>query len=505
MSRIDAVNRRYAASASLVRNGVEIVAVGDPVGARFNAATRQLLHAVRDDGPGLWDDLVGAVKSLRWRLVTQPQPIQLNPALRDGDQQVACQVRRLRGAVENGALLDELAAAAAEVGATDPVLGAVLLRSITEVGPSECVVVAANAAASAAMGEWLKEQGVTVLTAGELEPTQPDVEQSYIVGPPRFFRSSLVTAPVTSAVSFVMPAWFGDRQIPRSPIADYADGAIRIDARVFTEGDLTEPESPVAEDEVVEDDFLPQPVWGSRQSPDREPSSDEVEARKLLLSGGLALWLDDGERIRGLDPQQPVGERVIYVDVVTVRAGTYLLLRQGETEHRALYDTVLGRLGGRGAALAASQQAWKQLLHARLSELGHRSVVRELASRGVKAAERARAWAEPILMRPNSDHDFEVLLQWLGLPIQPSFGNATLLRRTIYRVSAEIREQLETAASAADLSALQRDGHLSLDVETAGFRGIVATRVLAISPYTEIVSRNDARVPFADRGGQWLE
>jgi len=505
MSRIDALNRRYAASASLASHGVEIVAVGDPAGARLNGVTRKLMAVVREDGPGLWDDLVGAVKSLRWRLVTQPQPIALNWSLTNGAEQVAHQVRRLRGAVENDALLDELAAASALVSASDPPLGAVLLRSIGEVGSSDCVVVGANVAASAAMSEWLGELGVRVLTAGELERSHLAVGQSYVVGPPRFFRSSLVTAPVAASVSFVMPAWFRDRQIPQSPIAPYADGAICIKARVFTEGDLTEQESPIAEGDVAEDEFLPQPVWGTRQSPDREPSSEEVEARKLLLSGGLALWLDDGERIRALDPYQPVGERVMYVEVASVRPGTYLLLRQGVTEHRALYETVLSRLGDRRPALEASQAAWKHLLQGRINQMGARSVEKELTNSGVKATERARAWAQSNLVRPHSDHDFELLLQWLGLPIEPSSGNATLLRRTIYKVSAEIREQLETAVSAADLSALERDGRLSLDLQAVGFRGILATRVLAMSPHTEIVSRNDARLPFEDRQGQWLE
>ena len=75
----------------------------------------------------------------------------------------------------------------------------------------------------------------------------------------------------------------------------------------------------------------------------------------------------------------------------------------------------------------------------------------------------------------------------------------------LYQVSAEIGRQLEAAVSAADLSALETTGNLSLDVKTEGFRGILATRVLAISPYSEIVSRHDARVPFEDRSGQWLE
>jgi hypothetical protein len=504
MSRVEALNLRYAASASLARDGVEIVAVGDPIGARLNAAVRGLLNVVRDDGSELWDDLVGAAKALRWRLLTQPQPLQFNADVRNAVEQVNRQVHRLRGAVANEDLLDELVGAAGAVEESDPLVGAVIMRSIEEVGSGACVVVAASTSARAGLGSWLERSDVMVLTAGDLEREQPRLDQAYVVGPPRFFRSSLVTAPVIDEVSFLIPAWFGDRSIPRSAIAPYADGAIKIEARVFTEGEIEEPDSEVPETEV-EDDFLPQFAWGSRKSADREPGSEEVEAQKVLLSGNLAIWLDDGDRIRALDPGQPAGERVIYTEVGLVRAGTYLLLRRGETERGALYQAAMGLLGVRGGAADATQKSWKAALAKCLVERGHREVVRELRRRGVKAADRARAWTDSNLVRPHSDHDFEILLEWLGIPIQPAFGHATIVRRALYQASADVREQLETAISGVDLTVLERDGHLSLDVETEGLRGIVATRVLAMSPFTEIVPRHDARVPFEDRSGQWLE
>lgn len=505
MSRIEALNRRYAASSSLIRHGVEILAVGDPAGARLSAACRQLLLRVGEDGPGLWDDLLGSVKSLRWRLTAHPQPIEFNPALREGAAEVFRQTRRLRGAVTEEALLDELAAAAEGVTAQDPVLGGILLRSVQEVGADDCVVVAANASAKAAMSEWLQPVGINVLTVSSLQHMKLEVEQSYAVGPPRFFGPSLVTAPMTDSVSFLMPSWFRDRQIPHSVFIAYAEGAIRVKARLFVEGDLTEPAFEGKDEEDFEEEFLPQPVWGSPRSPDREPLSDEVEARKLLLSGNRGLWLDNGERIRTLDPGQPLGERVVYTDVETVRVGTYLLLREGETEHEALYEAALDRLADRSLEVAATQRAWKQGLQRRLKQMGRSRVERELRSVGVKTVERAPAWSQPNLVRPQSDQDFEKLLQWLDLPVQPSFGNATLLRREIYRTIAQIREQLEAAVSAADLSALERDGQLSIDVESAGFRGILAARVIAICPHAEIIPRNEVRVPFEDWSGQWLE
>ncbi|WP_193315359.1 hypothetical protein [Nostocoides sp. F2B08] len=505
MSRIDSLNQRYAASAAVARAGVQITAVGDPSGARFNAAVRRLVVALRDDGPGLWDDLIGASKALRWRLITQPQPIEFNPGLVQLAGEVGRQARRLRGAVADQPLLDELAASALAVAETDPLVGAVLLRDCLEAGICECVVIAASKPAQASLELWLKDHGILVLTAGELERDQPERDQAYVVGPPRFYRSSLVTAPVTSGISFLLPAWFGDRSVPRSAIAAYAEGAIRVEAKLFAEGDTSEPVLDIPEEAEDEDVYLPQPLWGTRSSDDREPSSEEVEARKVLLSGNLAMWLDDGERIRSLDPEQPVGERVTYTEVAAVRAGTYLLLRQGATERGALYHAALAKLGQRGGTVDAAQLSWKRGLSDRLELLGYRRVVKELRAAGVKTADRARAWTNPSLIRPNSDHDFEALLQWLDIPIQPTFGYATLLRKMLYQVSAEIGKQLEAAVSAADLTELETTGHLSLDVKTAGFRGILATRVLGIAPYSEIVSRHDARVPFEDRSGQWLE
>jgi hypothetical protein len=504
VSRISALNQRYAASGALAQTGIEIVAVGDPAGARFNAAVRRLMALMSDEDADFLDDLVGAAKALRWRQITQPQPLAFNPNLLHLAGEVTKHALGLRGALGDQALLDELGEAAALVASSDPVVGTVLLSSIEEVGAGTCVVIAASRPAAAALDSWLQEHGVLVLTAGELERDQPEREQAYVVGPPRFYRSSLVTAPVTSGVGFLLPAWFGDRSVPRSAIAAYAEGAIRIEARVFTEGDTTEPEVNLLGEPEDENKYLPQPVWGKRRDSDREPTTEEVVARKVLLSGNLAMWLDDGERIRSLDPDQPAGERVTYTEVPAVRAGTYLLLRQGETERNALYQAAITRLP-RGEVVNQAQGAWKHLLTERIQEADLRQVVRQLRAAGVKTADRARAWTNPNLIRPASDQDFERLLQWLGIPTQPTFGYASMLRKTLYLVSAEIGKQLESAVSATDLSELEATGHLSLDVKTVGFRGILATRVLAVSPFTEIVPRHDARVPFEDRSGQWLE
>ncbi|MET4158450.1 hypothetical protein [Agromyces sp. PvR057] len=507
MSRIAHLNQRYAASRAVARAGVEIVVVGDPAGARFDAAVRRLVLAVRDDGSGPWDDLVGASKALRWRLLTQPQPMEFNQGLDQLIGEVARLARRLEGAIAEQPILDELQLSAVALAQFDEgtVVGAAVLDSCLEAGAHESVVVAASNMAKAGLESWLQAHGTLVLTAGELDADLFGRDRTYVVGPPRFYRSSLVTAPATDYVCFILPAWFGDRSVARSAIAEYAEGAIRVPTRVFAIGDTSAPQQSVPADSESEDAYLPQPVWGSREPLDREPSAEEVLARKILLSGNLAMWLDDGERIRSLDLQQPPGERVTYTDVPAVREGSYLLLRRGTTERGVMYQAALAELGEQAESVGAAQNAWKQLLVQRLQRNGYRQVAKDLRAVGVKRADRARAWTDPNLIRPHSDQDFETLLTWLGIPVQPTFAYASRLRKMLYKVSAEIGKQLEGAVSATDLTELETVGHLGLSVAADGFRGILATRVLAISPYSSVVSRHDARVPFEDRSAQWLE
>jgi hypothetical protein len=501
------VASRYARSADLVRNGVELDLVGDPTGARVNAAVRQLLLLARDDGSGLWDGVLGSAKALRWRLLTQPQPFEFGSAVQMAAADVVTEVGRLRGAVGPQAqlALDELAAAAEAVAVTDPVAGGVLLESIQEATAAACVVIAVRGAAAVGLESWLGPLGFRVRSASQLIREQLFVESGYAVGPPRFFPASLMNAPMTETLNFVLPAWFGDRSLPRSVLAG-AEGAVVVTGTDFLIGEVAEPVTAPTADAVDETELLPQASWIPPDAAPREPGADEVVARRVLLSGGYGMWLDDdGEWIRAVDPSQPGGGRVVNVDVEAVRPGTYLLLRAGATERRALYEAALHLMEPQAAAVVASQAEWKGALQARLDQFGRAAVVRELAAVGVGTLDRVAAWTDPMLARPRSNQDFERLLQWLGVRVHPAYELATALRRKRAQASAEIGDQLEEAVAAADMSRLERDGHLRLELKSKGFRGVIATRVLSISPHVEIISRHDARVLSPDRSAKWLE
>ena len=177
MSRAHDVARRYLASGSLMRQGVSIFAVGDPVGAQLNAAIRRTLFVLGDERSEAWNGVLQAANALRWRRMTQPQPREFHTQQPLIDE-IVRQAKRLRNLVGDGALLDLIAEGAVAVGETDSPVGAVLLESIQEVGPQGCVVVASKGAARAGLASWLDEVGATVLVPSELDTIGAGIEIS---------------------------------------------------------------------------------------------------------------------------------------------------------------------------------------------------------------------------------------------------------------------------------------------------------------------------------------
>jgi len=506
MTRLQRLNDRYAAAAVITAQGVEMLAIGDTAGAHLDAAIKEVIQLLRQDGPELWGDVLGIARQVRWRLATEPQPIDLNPRLQELALALAERAIKREPYCGDEArhVLRRLAAAATAVEHSDPPGGAVLLRCITEIGAEGCVVITASTRASVGVASWLAGTAIKVPVVSRGGSNSFDVvDQAYAVGPPRRVPAAVVTAPSARAVTFLFPSWESDRALPQSALTAYAEGAIRPRSRVFAEG--AEPVLSVPKPDVA-DDLVPQPLWTQGTAADRPLGEEEVLARRVLLSGGLGIYLEvDGEYIRSLDPPQPAGERVTYSHVAAVRPGTYLVLREGEGEPEALYARAVALLGDRGQAAETAQQQWKDALEERLCKLGHLEVARALKGIGVRRHERAAAWTERTVARPQDGHDFELLLGWLGIPLHPTFELATELRRQRMQASADVRESLEDALSAASMTALEEDGHLRLDLDLPGFRGIIATRVLAISPTAEPIARSDLRVPEFDDSAQWLE
>jgi hypothetical protein len=511
MNTIDTLVKRYAAAESLSLNGAEIVAVADPTGARLNAALRRVMLAARED-PSLWEDIIQPAKFLRWRLATS---LRTDTAL-DIAAEIERQERRLQFALTDASLPRELASAARAAAEGQSPLANALLDMISQAGPERCLLVAASRPSQAVLSSSWGTVGVRVLTAAELAREERCIDHAYAVGPPRFFGASLVTAPAALSVSFLIPSWIHDRTLPSSALTAYADsGAMFIKSHTRTVGveepvsgvESPEDSAPLEQTCEIPDDLLPQPIWEEPAVPHHSPGNDEVLARKVLLAGGQAIWLDDndGERIRALDPAAPSGERVQYAKLATVLPGAYLLLREGASGHGAMQSIASRLLGKDAAGIDATQQAWKNKLDRRITASGVAKVEHDLRRFGVQSVGRASAWTESSLILPKNDEDFRALLNWLGIPAEPTVSNAKRLRRAHHQAGSDVREALEQAVEETDLTGLERDGRIALRARAQGFRDMVAVRVLAISPNAQVIPHHQARVLFDDRSARWLE
>ena len=280
-----------------------------------------------------------------------------------------------------------------------------------------------------------------------------------------------MTAPVTSGVSFFLPAWFGDRSVPRSAIAAYAEGAIRIEARMFTEGDTTEPELELPVESRGRERVSP--AAGLGHSPVAATASRPPRRSRHTRCCSAATWrcgsMTANASARSTRTSQPVSASPI-PKCQPSEPGTYLLLRQGETERGALYQAAIAKLGQRGERSRCLPGRHGSTCWPKDPESSATAGRAGVAGRGRPDRRPGAGLDGSQPDPPSSDQDFERLLQWLGIPIQPTFGYAAMLRKMLYQVSAEIGKQLEAAVSAADLSELETTGHLSLDVKTEGFR-----------------------------------
>ncbi|WP_029253517.1 hypothetical protein [Paraoerskovia marina] len=518
--RIENLNKRFADIASILKYGVEVQLAEDPLGYRYSQAVRTVVRTAKDDDPEVWADVLGAAKSLRSKLLLHPE--EDSRTIAEHVDALRVQITRIRPNLADSAMLDEALAAAVALRGQQSAVGELLWQAVEDFTAEDCLVVVGSRRAAEAISDWIAPLGARVLTPGDLRREPLSASIALIVGPPRFFHSSMVTSPMTSEVTFIVPNWFGDRSIPTTSLSEYAEKPILVTARE------TGPKRPAplparaseaegaAEVQPDETELEPSALWKAPQDGERTPRPDEVRARKVLLSGGYSVWIDAGDRIRSLDPYQPAGENVVYLGVATfrdlspeqlARTEIYLLLRSAtKTQHSYLHERARASLGPTRTLVQETQQSWKSKLRGRIDSWGEQQVVRSLEDHGVQAAGEAVAWTSEEFTRPLRNDDFRLLLDWLDLATDgPEYRNATRLRSAFRSESHKVQTQIGRSVTGGDLAHLKQDGHRLLPAPEPGEPGLTAARVLAVSPHDEIKPRHEVRVLRADDAGRWLQ
>lgn len=460
-----------------------------------------------------WDNVIAAARAARWRGATEPVPFHSRFS---GAAQPLAELLKtaaaLAGTLEpyRQELLDELlqtAAAYLESGNEKYSDGVRECLHDGEPGRT-CLIVVGRRSAASVQG-WFSELGESfpVLVPRAFMGSHRVWDLAITAGAGAWLPPQLLTTPRAIQMTLVHQDWIRDSRRFDGVFGEYATASIRAIVRESRQA----ARAPGAEPETEEAaELMPRPNWSAVAAtiPRAAPDDDDlVEAHLAVLSGDYGVLLPlSGDRIRGLDPSAPAGERVLNLKISAIAPGSILLLRLGGTEAGLLRDLAVGQLGHNRSQIQYLQDDWKNRLKQAISERGQASVTQALRRHGAKTVN-LTYWRSEECLRPQRDMDFEMLLRYLGIDNPgPYLMAGHELRRAHFKAGHILARALESQVERVDLTPLEIRGIQELHPEGAP-RGATMTafRVIGINDATFEVARHAVRRPFRTKGAAWLE
>jgi len=503
MNRIQFLTSSYEALERMLRSqsAIRFRLLEDTEGAEFNQAVNHFVSEVREINDDTVKTVVSMAKCLRWRRFMQPQPVASDWKSRELCEQLEQRCEVVRKVVANGVALDQLLSSAQRLLDED---SAVVkeLRLLDSEDDGDYLLVVRDRSTATLIQSWLEDQNLQVSAAQDIRSEQHWFDFVHVLGFPRAFDPSIFSSPVGDDVDYVFPSWIHCRSLPESSLMGLVENPLSM--TVHNSEILN---STIRTTEGEPDDglswYLPEPVWSVPPHDRSCCSSDLVDARQIYLSGGWETWLDDGERVRTLEIDKITGVRVSNLAPEEVTVGSYLLLREHESERGLLKRLAQSRIP-RAEETISEQRFWKERLLARIKQIGVERVRRELRNLGVGAYRQVDTWSDMELIRPKSDNDFLSLLDWLDIPREPTFQDVRTLQSEVRRISHEITAELENQASRVNPEELERQGHMHFKVSTDGVRSMVATRVMAIRSSVQKVPKSFTRTLRKNDCDWWI-
>ncbi|HUK72158.1 MAG TPA: hypothetical protein VLW50_25885 [Streptosporangiaceae bacterium] len=508
MSLIVQADGFYRAS---VQISPERYVVADTRSSVFSDALTRLARELGEDASEPpWDQVMAAGRAARWRSATEPVPFgSPSSAAAKPFTELLALSSRLRGSIESYRqnLLGELVETAEGVlQSGNEKLAEAVLDCLHDGERGETCLVTVGRRAAAAVAGWFEEigEGYPVLVprpfmAGRVW------DLAIITGAGAWFPPQMLTTPRAAQTTLVHQSWIRDFVQFNGVFGEPATVGIRVSVR--------EPRpragsrNLVAEVEAPE--LVPKPDWRAVAAsiPRASEDDDLVDAKLAVLSGGYGVLLPiSGDRIRGLHPDAPPGERVVSLKLTAVVPGSILLLRERGTEAALLRTLAASHLGADRQRIQDLQADWKGRLREAIGREGAGNVARALRARDAQTVNLAY-WSSDDCLRPQRDADFAVLLKYLGIRDPAPFIAAGIaLWRAHSKAGHDLTRALEQRVEQLDLAPLEIHGLQELHPEGAPSAAtMTAFRVAAVSAETIRVPRHSTRRPFHARGAAWLE
>ncbi|MFI7640596.1 hypothetical protein [Nonomuraea sp. NPDC049400] len=511
MSLIAAADACYLSAVEAAQR----VHVDDSAAHRFSREVRTLIQASKGEADyPAWGLLAQVANSARWHGLYDPIPFASKtsttaPLLREL-MQAAKRLSASAPAHIQSLVANLRSAAEAYLASGNEPFAMALTDTLSISDRHQRYVVVRNRRTAIAVEQWMRSNaGVAecVLVPGEYSRSEVGT-LAVLCGPSFVFPAQILTTPRASAVRLVHHHWVRDD--------DTIPGIFGQFATVALTAHIREPAQPAKNWQpwsgTKASELVINPDWDAviASAPHTAAANTEtVHARLAVLSGRHAIWLpSEGERIRGLDPSAPPGERVFSMPMSTVAQGSILVLRSGISEAATTRSVAYALLGDKDAAkIQRFQEEWKRRLRTILDEHGPTEVGRRLQSFGVNVHNIAH-WASDELIQPRKIEYFKVLLlHILGISEPAPYIEAgRKLRRAVATAGHRLTEALERKADSCDLRQLEVGGVLELHLdELPGAAPMTAYQVLAIREELTKVALHDCRRPFATQGVEWLE
>jgi hypothetical protein len=171
----------------------------------------------------------------------------------------------------------------------------------------------------------------------------------------------------------------------------------------------------------------------------------------------------DEEKIDVLIDSEQDEERIVELLVSNLEEDSIVLLRDGETSKSAIIPEANRIMGAASAYHRSNQSLWKTELRKKLNLLGRDSVDGELRKLGIQRPY-SYDWSRPDLIRPLSDQNFEILLDYLGLTVTQKaavFDSSRVIKGAHVSAGRVITQTLKEAFSDVDTNEIYRTGSYS--------------------------------------------
>jgi len=316
------------------------------------------------------------------------------------------------------------------------------------------------------------------------------------IGSPKWFPTAMLTAPVADLTEYILFDW--TKYTKRIP------GLLPVESH-GVEREMTVLGTLKPAIEIDLDDLPPSPNWGAIANAARTGSDEgtrDVMAKSALLSGnhGVLIPHDEESRMTVAIP----GTKRLEISRVTARdvePGMLLLFRTSHSDQDLIRQLADSRFGAE--AHRETLEIWKSALRLKLLEQGPAAVERSLRAHGATTSN-VRYWASPASIRPDSAHDFTILLKYLDLAaIGPSLMAAADEVRSAHRKAAHhVRTLLEEKLKDTNLDMI--DGVMVIQLDGIDGGELAVHQLLDISSETFVTPETSLLIPTPLKGDSWL-